>query len=489
MTGAEMVGLDALAPAFPMVWLLLGAMCTIGGYVTFAWQQGRVAPPRPAPAATVERLRDDVPAVVNMLANDATVTAEALRATVIDLAARGWLRILPPDDDELARVRPSAQAYEGDSLRPHERLVLQHVMARFTTDRAIPARYLAVDIRGSWWRRFTGLVAAEARDTGLITRRWRPADLAAPTAFAVLAAACWFLGVRTGTDIAVIDSVERRIGAWVLLIALVVLAVRMMSVAVQPLYTHTNEGVAVTQRWLAVRQLLDRAGFGDLAPSSQDIGDRRLAYATAMCVAEGAAVELPLAREDHFRVWSSVGGRARLVRVTYPSRIGFGVAPYVVIAIGIVMFVAGLRLRGWSADVARGEAFDWIYEQLPEQDWLITDVATAITILAFVPILIGLWLVIAGIVDLTSTVERTGIVVRARRPVEVSGLPRRIRRLLDRDRYRVYLAIDDGTTDTIAAWRANERTAVPQGARATVKASRVLGRVRSATPVGHRLDA
>jgi hypothetical protein len=67
-------------------------------------------------------------------------------------------------------------------------------------------------------------------------------------------------------------------------------------------------------------------------------------------------------------------------------------------------------------------------------------------------------------------------------------LPRRIRRWLDRDRYRVYLAVDDGSTDTIMAWRASERTAVPQGARATVKASAVLGRVRSATPVGHRLD-
>jgi hypothetical protein len=333
------------------------------------------------------------------------------------------------------------------------------------------------------------LVATEARDTGLITRRWRLADLVAPVAFAVLAAVCWFLGVRTGTDIAVIDSVERRIGAWVLLAALVVLGVRICRVFVAPLYTHTNEGVAATERWLAVRQRLDQAGFGDLAPSAQDIGDRRLAYATAMCVAEGATVELPLAREDHFRAWSSVGGRARLVRVTYPSRLGFGVAPYGAIAAGLVLFVAGLRLRVWSDDVARGQGFDWIYEQLSEQDWLIADVATALAILSFVPIVIGLWLVVAGIVDLVSTVERTGVVLRARRPVEVSGLPRRLRRLLDRDRYRVYVAIDDGTADTITAWRATERTAVPQGARATVKASRMLGRVRSATPVGHRLDA
>jgi hypothetical protein len=70
----------------------------------------------------------------------------------------------------------------------------------------------------------------------------------------------------------------------------------------------------------------------------------------------------------------------------------------------------------------------------------------------------------------------------------VSTLPRWLRRRLDRDRYRVFLAVDDGTSDTIVAWRATERTAVPQGARATVKASMVLGRVRSANPVGHRLD-
>ena len=112
--------------------------------------------PRSVDAGTPRRrhcrgaLRADTPAVVNLLTNDVTVTAAGFRATVIDLAARGWLRILPPEDDleELARVRPAATAFRGDALRPHERLVLQHVMSRFTTDRAIPARYLAIDIRG-----------------------------------------------------------------------------------------------------------------------------------------------------------------------------------------------------------------------------------------------------------------------------------------------------------------------------------------------------
>jgi hypothetical protein len=483
------VALQVLAPAFDLAWLLLTALCVVSGFLVFRWREQRVAPPRPAAADDVERLRSDTPAVVNMLANDATLTAAGLRATIIDLAARGWLRILPPDeDDELARVRPAAHAHHGDSLRPHERLVLQHVIARFTTDRAIPARYLAVDVRGSWWRRFAGLVADDARHDGLITRRWGTFDIALPAGCAGLATVAWLLGSAAGRDTAVIDSVERRIVSLLLLAAIVVLVARIVRVSVQPSFTLTNQGVAVTRQWLAVRRHLDRAGLADLAPSALEIGDRRLGYATAMCLAEGAAVELPLAREDHYRAWSSVGGQARLVRVRYPSRIGFGVAPYVAIAAGVIMFIVGWRIRSWTDSVARGDGFPWIYERFSEQDWLIADVATGLTFVAWVPIGLGLWLTIAGLLDVFGTVERTGVVVRARRPVEVSSLPRWVRRRLDRDRYRVFLAVDDGSSDTIVAWRATERTAVPQGARATVKASMVLGRVRSAIPVGHRLD-
>jgi hypothetical protein len=488
MNGAALVGFEALAPAFTTGWLVACTLAVAAAAASLWWVRRRLAPPRPAAADEIGRLRDDTPGVVNMLTNDATVTAAGLRATMIDLAARGWLRILPPDDDdELARVRPAAKAHHGDSLRPHERLVLQHVLARFTTDRAIPARYLAVDVRGAWWRRFTALVAAEARAVGLVTRRVRPLDLALPGAFALLAMWCWFAGVRNGEDIAVIDSVERRVAAVALLIASVVLIVQMGAALLRPRYTLTNEGVAVTSGWLAVRRQLDREGFAELAPSAIELGDRRLAYATAMCVAEGAAVELPLAREDHYRAWSTVGGQARLVRVRYPWRVGFGMSAVSAMVAGVLSFVLGLRLHAWSDQVARGEAFDWIYEQFPAQSWLIEDVATAVTILALAPVVLGLWLMVAGAIDVFASAERTGVVVRARRPVEVSPLPRRLRRMLDRDRYRVLVAVDDGTSDTVTAWRATERTAVPQGARATVKASVVLGRIRAATPVGHRL--
>jgi len=103
------------------------------------------------------------------------------------------------------------------------------------------------------------------------------------------------------------------------------------------------------------------------------------------------------------------------------------------------------------------------------------------------PIVIGLLMALGGAADGFATVRRTGVVLRARRPAEVSPLPRGLRKWFERDRYSLYIAVDDGTSDTIQAWRCSERTAVPQGARATIRATPVLGHVRSATPVGHRL--
>jgi hypothetical protein len=60
---------------------------------------------------------------------------------------------------------------------------------------------------------------------------------------------------------------------------------------------------------------------------------------------------------------------------------------------------------------------------------------------------------LAGAYDGYNSVQRTGAVIRTRRPSEVSPLPRRLQRLLERDRYRVYMAVDDASSDTVVAWK------------------------------------
>jgi hypothetical protein len=480
---------DVFAAAPSSGGLSVAIILCIAAAASLWYLERHVAPARPGPASTAAELRRESPAVVNMLTNDATLTASGFRATVIDLAARGWLRLLPPadDDDDLGRVRPTATAYEGDALLPHERLVLQHVMARFTTDQAIPARFLAVDVRGGWWRRFNSLVADDAVQAGLLRRRWSVATLIGPTALVAIATLVLW-GSRSGdAGIAVIDSIERRLWFFGALITLVWLGYRIVRHVIDQPLTHTDVGTAATRQWLAVRQELVEAGFAPMAASSLDVGDRSLAYAAAMCLAEGAAVELPLAREDHYRAWSSVGSHARLVRVKYPTRLGYGLHPVVAMASGVVAGFVGLRLRRLFSDAARGDALESLYDRFPEQDWLIAHVSTGLAVLSFIPILTGVFLALAGAADVFSTIERTGVVLRARRPAEVAPLPRFVRRRIERDRYTLFVAIDDGTSGTVVAWRAGERNAIPQGANATVRASPVLGYVRRAVPVGHIL--
>ena len=59
-----------------------------------------------------------------------------------------------------------------------------------------------------------------------------------------------------------------------------------------------------------------------------------------------------------------------------------------------------------------------------------------------------------------------------------------VRPFAERDRFSTYLAVDDGKRRWITAWLANERSAAPQGAQARVRATPMLGYVRSSEPVG-----
>lgn len=479
---------DFFAPTPGGVLLGFAVLLVSAGHVALSWAERHAAPQRIESIGSSGALRKDSPAVVNVLTNDATLTAAGMRATVIDLATRGWLRILPPlTDDETSRIRPSSEAYDGDALLPHERLVLQHILARFTTDHAIPARHLAVDIRGAWWRRFRNLVYAEARRSGLVKRRWTPLLLAAPAIPAFLGLLAWFASRDDGTSVAVIDSVERRLVAIATLAALILLLFRIVRHATSNDITHTESGVAAAGRWLSVRRRLVAGGFAPMAPSSLEVGDRRLAYATAMCLADGARIELPLAREDHFRAWSAVGGAGRLVRVKYPWRPIYGVNPLFALIGGLVATFIGLRAKRFFSDAARGDAWGSIYDRFEQQDWLISAIATGTVFLSFIPILVGLWAALAGAADMFNAVERTGVIVRARRPAEVTPLPRALVKRVEGDRYSLFVAVDDGSSDTITAWRANERTATPQGVDAVVRATPILGYVRRSSPIGHVL--
>jgi hypothetical protein len=174
------------------------------------------------------------------------------------------------------------------------------------------------------------------------------------------------------------------------------------------------------------------------------------------------------------------------VQVRYPIRPGYGQHPLKVAAAGIIVFFAARWVQGFLGRVSDGESLQSLLDRVPGQVELIEDIAAILAFACWIPIMWAVWAAIAGAVDSVATRERSGSVIRARRPAEVlpSVVARVFKPFAERDRFSTYLAVDDGRRRRVAAWLANERSAAPQGAQATVRATPLLGYVRSSEPVG-----
>ena len=248
----------------------------------------------------------------------------------------------------------------------------------------------------------------------------------------------------------------------------------------------TELGLERASHWLAVRAWMAPRGFEGASSVAANNASRALAYAAAVGLAERATDELPIVPEDDRLAWSNATGEWHVVRVRYPFRPGYGRHPGLMLVARRWSVGAGLLLlQRFLLDVARARgAARACIEDFPEQADLIENVALVLAAIIIAPLIWMAWLVVAGAFDIFSTVERQGLVVRARRPQRVVPFPRLLRPLARRDRFALFIAVDDGRSDRVGAWLSNERTAVPQGARARVRATPVLGYVRSSEPVG-----
>ena len=117
----------------------------------------------PGPA-TME-LGEEPPAVVDLLTNDWRVTADAIPATLLDLAARDYLDLEQYGPGRtVCRVRRTS----GEGLEAYERMVLDHI-AGLAVDGVVPAEALTTgpqDQSSRWWRGFQRAVVGDARERG-----------------------------------------------------------------------------------------------------------------------------------------------------------------------------------------------------------------------------------------------------------------------------------------------------------------------------------
>jgi len=408
----------------------------------------------PAPA-TME-LGEESPAVVDLLTNDWRVTLDAVPATLLDLAARGFVDLDQHGPGRtVCRVRRSA----GDGLESYERMVLDHV-AGLAVDGVVPAEALTTgpqDASARWWRSYQRKVVEDARGRGLTRDRWsrllstllRVAALV-PAGLAVLLANA-ALGLNFGT-------IAAGIVVWVVLTGLV------KRFGDQ---RETPAGVEAAAHWLGVRAYLGRNEvFPTLPPAAVAIWDRYLAYGAALGVATAALRALPMGAEDDHRAWSSYGGRWRVVRVRYPRlRLAWGRPPLLAFLVGVAVAGAGygllrlmLSLRGWTEGLPSGDAVGgWVRL-----------VATVLAVFALGVGAWGVWTMLRALLDLGSRREVEGQVVRLRSYSR------------GENGYDYFAAVDDGRSGKVKALLVPSATyaRLREGAIARATVGPRLGHVR-----------
>lgn len=485
---SSMLAITTAPASGPTVVALIAATLAWLAWRRSAWW---ARPPRPIeigeqrPEADPE-LGLEPPAVVGLLTNGYEVPASAVTATVLDLARRGWIRIAMTDEGEII-VFTRGRGRHGDALRPFEQQVLNHLTAR-SFDGVATAGALAVGtnrMTARWWRRFRRDVVRTARERGLTGRRYVVGAIAVPAATTLVAVILvrWAAVVGDPT-VSVGSSLWSRAMWWIAAVLAAVAAVGTLQRVLSSAETPTEAGQRRAGAWMGYRTRLaarvpDNASV--VAPGDQQLA---LAYATVMGANTGVLDQLPVVREDHRHAWSEAGGLPHVVSVRYPLRPGYGRSPHLLVLVGIVVAVVARWAQGAAFGVRDRESLPLITDNFPERTELVGQIADGIGTALWVAIAWGVWVAAAGVVDSVISRQRIGAVVRVRRPADVVPRVRVLQRLAERERFSVFVAVDDGRRRSVTAWRANERTAVPQGAYARVRATPLLGHVRSSEPVG-----
>ena len=443
-------------------------------------------PTRPTPGEATMELGPEPPALVDLLTDDFEVTSEAVPATLLDLAARGWLEL-----ESYGPEQTICRLDRGDQgpLLAYERRVLDHLQG-LAVGGVVPAEALTTgpeDVSASWWRAFRREVVAEAQGRGLCRRRW-PRWVGAVAWVATLAAGglLWFGGS---------DTTESTAAPLLIAVIAGVLLTGAIAgrISTSDRQRDTPAGLEAGSRWLGVRRyLVEHGQFDDQPAAAVAVWDRYLAQPGAMALAGLGGQQPPRGAEADRHAWSAVTGEWRPVLVDYPRfEPGWGRHPAAAIALGLLG--GGLTLAVmWGAwrfadDTSLGGLLDGTDPELLRRAGWGALVGCALCLLPLGYAATALW---RGVLDSfgTSTVE--GLVLRTRRREGAFQVPKWIRYFSEPERRgqkdaepRWYVAVDDGEAPRVDAWRVRRRIyrQVHQHQLVRVEVRPRLGHVRSVT--------
>ena len=463
--------------------LVAGAAVAVVAAVLFALRWITSLPDLPPPGPETSEPGPEPPALANLLVNRCKVTTAAAAATLLDLAARHWLLLFQAGPGEyVVRVEPP----RDEPLAPYERQVLDLVREKAVGGSApMAAIELDADAAGRWRSDFADKVLDDAKQRGLVRRRWNRTDA---RDLGVLAAVALFL-IAAGLYVAKVESASPSKDNgfarddWFLVAGGLWLAL-MAGLAALRSVRYTPAGEAAAARWLGFKQFLRaQEGFGDATPAAVAIWNRLLAYGAGVGAARGALDGIPLEVEDPDVAWSRADGQWRQVRVEYPQRFGYGERPLVVLGGGV------LRLLLWGgigfvvlpvvADLLWSVANDALDGSSASDPGAWLGIAFAVVFgglgaSVLVRITDGLVRTYRGLMDLQATTELTGVVVKHHR----TG---------DRDSgIRHWFAVDPGGVEEVQACWVADGTLPRRGSTVTVVVTPRLHHVVSVTPAPDR---
>lgn len=433
--GLALLLLFAAAGAFGLFALVLGAL----------WAASFPRLPDAGPETT--DLGPEPPAISNLLVHRFKVTHAAMAATLLDLAARGYVGIdLLGRNNYVIRIRDRG----GDSanLTGYEAQIFNWVKSQATGGSA-PFEALSVGSPGQaagFWKRFESSVVSDARKRGLVRSRWAKRDWV--ILGTILAFAFGFLALSLGAA-GVGDSGEdpMNAGDWLLIAGFGWFGVLAVITRFQDL-RDTKHGQEVAGRWLGVRNALKKStAFNDAPPSHVTIWGQNLSHAVAMGLAHEAVRQLPFDEEDPETAWTRQTGVWREITISYPSRFGWGEKPLWVLWGGIWRVAVWGGLAFFVVPVASSILFDIISDIRTNNSEQIGEInPLAINgIIAIIVAFIGGWTIFllvrftAGLIRLWRALNDLG-----KAPIVTEGQVVKL--------YEGRIAVDDGILEETKAW-------------------------------------
>jgi predicted membrane protein DUF2207 len=420
----------------------IAAAAACGWYILYAVARliTRPLPLRAAPAT--QELGEEPPAIASLLANRWELTEDAAEATLLDLAARGYLEFRQPANDPMqTTIHLRTPDAPDRPLQRYEQLVLDRIR-QLAVGGVVPVTALTFrDAKEaeSWGKRLRVAVVDEARRLGLSRRRFNPAIVGFLTVAGLGVALPFYWAVAHYVALNPDESSDSPLADAVIVPFMPALFVFLGLAAYASRYPgerDTKLGRQVASRWLGLKQWLrGDQGFAELPPAAVAVWDRYLAYGAAVGATRVASAVLDLGMGNRKLVWSSFGGEWHRVRVRYPSMWPrYGKRAWILTREAFIALIVGGVLVKFN-----GKPREFVAEPLELKDnvlkWFTLAERLALAV-GVVLLALGAYKLIRNLIDLATPRVLTGEVLWVQAWGEGTA----------------YLAVDDGRGDRTTAW-------------------------------------